>query len=113
MADGAEAAAEFLERLRGADLSWWCGSVGDIANSVNTKGYELMGEGQPHLAKEVLRLNCLLLPDNWIVWDSLAECCFNLKQYDESTRHYERSLELNPGNTNAASMLEEIRKRQR
>jgi tetratricopeptide (TPR) repeat protein len=43
------------------------------------------------------------------VWDSLAECCYNMKEYRLSLEYYEKSIELNPDNQNGKQMIERIR----
>jgi len=111
--DGIGAAAEYCTRLGEADLFAWCGGgPGDIAGRVNTRGYELMAAGDPTAARALFEFNTLLFPESANAWDSLGECCFDLKQYAEAGQFYEKSLELDPGNSHAADMLAEISQKQ-
>ena len=111
--DGIGAAGEYCTRLGAADVFAWCGgSPRDIANNVNTRGYELMAAAELETAKTLFEFNTLLFPRSANAWDSLGECCFNLEQYAEAGQFYEKSLELNPGNSHAVDMLAEISQKQ-
>ncbi len=75
---------------------------------LNRLGYQLMSLGKMELAMKVFTLNAEEFPDSFNVWDSLAECY--LKSGDKKTakKYYQRSLELNPENTNATKVLESM-----
>jgi tetratricopeptide (TPR) repeat protein len=91
---------------------WWYGLCdGQFNNRMNSKGYELMREGKLDSALKVFKLNSMIFSRDYNVWDSLAECYFNMKEYELSKKYYERSLKLNPDNTNAKKMLEDIKKK--
>jgi len=61
------------------------------------------------LARDVLELNTRVFPDTFNTWDSLGEAHMALGKTGDAIRCYERSLELNEDNTNAASMLARLR----
>jgi len=49
-------------------------------------------------------------PDSWNVYDSLGEAYMEDGQKDPAIQNYEKSLELNPENTNGAETLEKLRR---
>ena len=76
---------------------------------VNRLGYQLMTGGQLPAATEVFELNVESYPLSWNVYDSLAEAYMNAGENAKAIRYYEKSLEINPANTNAVDMLKKIR----
>ena len=78
---------------------------------VNGAGYVLMGIQKAEQALAVFELNTRVFPDAFNTWDSLAEAHMILGHDDDAIRNYERSLELNPNNTNATAMIARIRER--
>jgi hypothetical protein len=107
--EGAKSGFAYFNKLREADILWWYGlNSNQLNNRINSKGYKLMKEGKLESALEAFKLNSMIFSRDYNVWDSLAECYFNMNEYDLSKRYYERSLKLNPDNTNARRMLEKI-----
>lgn len=76
---------------------------------VNAYGYALMGGGRLNAALRVFELNAESYPNSWNVWDSLAEAHMNAGDSEKAIELYEKSLEINPANTNATEMLERLR----
>jgi sugar lactone lactonase YvrE len=76
---------------------------------VNALGYRLMGGGQLEAATEVFKLNVAAYPQSFNVYDSLAEAYMNAGNDELAIQFYEKSLEVNPANTNAVQMLRKIR----
>ena len=76
---------------------------------VNRLGYQLMGQNQLEAATELFNLNVESYPQSFNVYDSLAEAYMNAGKNDQAIRFYEKSLELNPANSNAVQMLKKIR----
>jgi len=110
--EGAKAGFAYLNKLREADILWWYGlNDSQFMNRMNSKGYELMKDDKLEPALEVFKLNSMIFARNYKVLDSLAECYYNMKEYDLSAKYYERSLKLNPDNANAKKMLEEIKEK--
>ena len=71
-------------------------------------GYDFLMFGRFEQAVGVMRLNVELHPDSWNAWDSLAEAYMDYGQKDLAIESYKKSLELNPGNENAKSMLKKL-----
>ncbi len=109
--EGAESAVKYFTALRKADFLWWLGlSSGQIGNGLNSKGYELMQVNRLEAALEVFKVNTKLYSRNANVWDSLAECYYNMKKYDLAVKNYEKSIRMNPNNENGKNMLDRIKK---
>jgi CubicO group peptidase (beta-lactamase class C family) len=78
---------------------------------LNGLGYQLLGRGLVREAIALFQLNVEFYPGSWNVYDSLGEAYLKNGDTELAVRNYTRSLELNPGNTNAAKALEEISNR--
>ena len=76
---------------------------------MNVFGYALMGSGNLEAATKVFELNAESYPSSWNVWDSLAEAHMNAGNNEKAIELYEKSLAINPGNTNATQMIARIR----
>jgi hypothetical protein len=108
--EGAKAGAEYFQELWDADLLWWFGlRAWEFRDSINAEGYQYLTAEKLETAFEVFKLNTLIFPGNWNVWDSLAECYYHLDKIDLAIEYYEKSLALYPGNANAVQMLEKIK----
>jgi len=82
-----------------------------VETEVNELGYRLLAEEKVEEAIRVFTLNVEAFPEAFNPWDSLAEAYMLQGKDDLATRHYRKSLELNPDNANATEMLERIRAR--
>ncbi|MCP4571605.1 MAG: tetratricopeptide repeat protein [bacterium] len=102
------AAREHLQAVSEAGLDWFYGQGRSIGFALNMRGYGLMADGDLAGAEKSFLLNTELYPDDANVWDSLAECYFNQKRWQEAQDGYEKSLSYNPGNDNARHMLSRI-----
>jgi tetratricopeptide (TPR) repeat protein len=78
-------------------------------NSLNMLGYALLDEGKAADAVAIFRLNAEHFPASANVWDSLGEGLLAAGQREQAIEAYEKSLELDPENTNAQEKLAEIR----
>jgi cytochrome c-type biogenesis protein CcmH/NrfG len=58
---------------------------------------------------EVFKLNVKEYPQSWNVYDSLGEDYMNAGQTSLAIQNYEKSLELNPKNTNGLEMLKKLK----
>jgi imidazolonepropionase-like amidohydrolase len=76
---------------------------------LNDVGYSLLAQQKAESAIEVLELATRDYPDSSNAWDSLAEACMIDGQTERAVEYYERSLELDPNNTNAVTKLEGLR----
>lgn len=78
---------------------------------LNQMGYALLRGDQSEEALAVFELNVEAYPGSFNVYDSLGEAYMAAGEVAKAIRNYERSLELNPQNTNAVEKLEELRRR--
>ena len=79
----------------------------------NRLGYRLLNGKRISEAIEVFKMNIEMYPDSWNVYDSLAEALMENGQNDLAVEYYQKSLKLNPQNTNAVNMLERIKKKKK
>jgi pimeloyl-ACP methyl ester carboxylesterase len=75
-------------------------------DDLNSWGYALLHQNEPHKALEVFRLNTTLYPGSWNAHDSLAEAYEELGDRDQARKHYERAVELNPQARHARERLD-------
>ena len=75
-------------------------------NEINSLGYWYMND-QKNLpaATAIFEINMKEFPSSFNVYDSYAEALMNTGNNQDAITHYKKSLELNPGNTNAIDML--------
>ena len=77
---------------------------------LNDIGYELLAE--PERVDEAIAiflLNTELFPESSNTWDSLGEAYMEAGQTELAIANYEKSLALDPSNSNAVEMLERLR----
>ena len=67
-----------------------------------------MRSGKLKEAVEIFKLNIDAYPKAANAYDSLGEAYLNLNQKDLAIANYKKSLELNPGNTNAIEALKKL-----
>jgi tetratricopeptide (TPR) repeat protein len=75
----------------------------------NLLGYRLLGEGRIDEAIAVFQLNVDRYPESWNVYDSLGEAWAAKGDTGKAIELYNRSLELNPANTNAVQAIGRLR----
>jgi tetratricopeptide (TPR) repeat protein len=80
-------------------------SEGDM----NQLGYVLLRLKKPDDAIEVFTQNTEDHPESWNVWDSLAEAYADKGNKDLAIKYYEKSLQLNPDNTNGANQIKKLK----
>ncbi len=71
-------------------------------------GYAYLRNGDIDAAMSVFQINMNAHPNSSNVYLSMAEVMLADGQQEEAVRHYGKSLELNPGNTNAIAMLKNL-----
>jgi TolA-binding protein len=76
--------------------------------TLNNLGYRLIQKGRVKDAIRVFRLNTEAYPNAANTYDSLAEAYMLNGKRELAIRNYKRSLQLNPKNTNAVTMLEKL-----
>jgi CubicO group peptidase (beta-lactamase class C family) len=76
---------------------------------LNNLGYALLEQRKVKEAIEIFKLNVENFPNEANTYDSLAESYMNSGNKELAIKNYERSLELDPKNTNAVEMLKKLR----
>ena len=76
---------------------------------INTLGYRLLSRKRVPEAIEILKLNVEAYPNSANVYDSLGEAYFLSGNTAQAIQNYEKSLSLDPANTNAAMMLKKLK----
>ena len=79
-----------------------------VEGAVNFVGYSLLEAERPKSALKFLQLNTELFPEAFNTWDSLGEAHMKLGNDAKAVSSFEKSLDLNPGNTNAQEMIARI-----
>jgi len=74
-------------------------------SDLNNLGYTLMQNEELEKALEVFRLNTILFPDSWNVYDSYGEALMMSNRKEESIEMYEKSIALNPENEYGKEMI--------
>jgi glyoxylase-like metal-dependent hydrolase (beta-lactamase superfamily II) len=96
-----DAAVAIYRRLATDEPENW-----DFAeNQLNALGYQLLFRDMVDEAIAVFRLNVEAYPGEFNTYDSLGEAYMVAGESELAITNYQRSLELNPDNTNAAAML--------
>jgi FKBP-type peptidyl-prolyl cis-trans isomerase len=76
---------------------------------LNTLGYRLLSRKRVPDAIEILKLNVEAYPNSANVYDSLGEAYVVSGNTAQAIQNYEKSLSLDPANTNAAMMLKKLK----
>jgi len=77
---------------------------------LNNLGHRFLREDRTKLSQSTFKLNMMLYPDSFKVYDSYAEACMEIGEIDLAILNYSKSLELNPQNNRAKDMLKELQK---
>lgn len=102
--DGIEAAIEAYRAYKSDPAHRFV----DTERPMNQAGYFLLGEGLVTEAIRIFRLNVEAYPESANAYDSLGEAYMEAGETELAIDNYERSLELDPHNSNAVSMLERL-----
>ena len=78
---------------------------------LNGLGYSLMGQERYEDAVTVFALNVKEYPNSFNPYDSLGEAYMRHGDVERAIENYERSVELNPDNSNGVRMLAELREK--
>ena len=103
--DGVEAAVTRYRQLKKEEPEDWRFAE----NELNMLGYQLVARDRIDEAIVIFGLNAEAFPEGFNTYDSLAESYMLAGRSAEAITNYERSLELNPDNTNAVAMLTRLR----
>ncbi len=77
-------------------------------SQINSLGYRYLMNGDTDTAIRIFTFNVKTHPDGFNAYDSLAEAYMAADQDERSIRNYRKSLELNPKNANAVTMLKKL-----
>ncbi|WP_108808619.1 serine hydrolase domain-containing protein [Aquimarina spinulae] len=77
---------------------------------LNDLGYSFFREDRMTLAQDVFKVNMMLYPDSFKVYESYAEACVKIGEIDLAILNYTKSLELNPQNNGTRHKLNELQK---
>ena len=102
---GITAAVKEYERVRREDPNGYLFAESEL----NRLGYQLLGQKRIADAIEVFKLNVNAYPKSGNVYDSLGEAYMIAGVREPAIENYERSLSLDPANTNAVEMLRKLR----
>ena len=75
---------------------------------INAYGYIFLQQEKVDNAIRMFKINVGLYPDSWNVYDSLGEALLQTGSTEEAVVMYEKSLALNPENTNGRDVLARI-----
>jgi Flp pilus assembly protein TadD len=86
------------------------GHVSQPHNAVtsNQRGYARIYAGSFPDAIAIFKLNVRLHPNSWNVYDSLGEAYAKNGQTRLAIQNYQKSIQLNPSNTNGIQHLKEL-----
>ena len=69
-----------------------------------------MSKGKDKEAKAIFRLNTIVFPDSWNVYDSYGEVLLKMGDKAAAIKAYQQSVKLNPDNEHGKRVLEGITK---
>lgn len=79
-------------------------------NKANAYGYQLLAAKRYAEAIDIFKINAAQFPNSANAVDSLAEAYMMNGQKDMAVKYYEKSIELDPSNTNAADMIKKMKR---
>ncbi|MHB0969765.1 MAG: hypothetical protein ACYC7A_15215 [Thermoanaerobaculia bacterium] len=79
-----------------------------VENEINAFGYRLLQENKVPKAIALFKLYVALFPDAWNAYDSLGEALLKSGDVAGATKMYEKSIALNPENTNGKNAFANI-----
>lgn len=77
---------------------------------LNDLGYRFFREDRMKLSQNTFKMNIILYPDSFKVYESYAEACTKTGEIDLAILNYSKSLELNPQNNRTRHKLMELQK---
>jgi len=78
--------------------------------TINARGYQYLQADELAMALAVFRFNAETFASSWNAHDSYGEALAAAGRTEEAIAAYERSMELNPDNTNGREVLERLRR---
>jgi glyoxylase-like metal-dependent hydrolase (beta-lactamase superfamily II) len=84
-----------------------------LENDLSSQGYLwLYREKKTAEAIAIFKIMTEIFPDSWNAWDCLAEGYMANDDVDQAIRFYQKSLSLNPDNSNGLAMLKRLREKE-
>ncbi|SHI44265.1 serine hydrolase domain-containing protein [Aquimarina spongiae] len=77
---------------------------------LNDLGHRFLRENRIKLAQDAFKVNIVLYPYSFEVYESYAEACAKNGEIDLAILNYTKSLELNPQNNNTRHKIKELQK---
>jgi len=77
---------------------------------LNDLGHHFLREDRIKIAQNTFKLNTVLYPNSFQVYDSYAEACVKAGDINLAISNYSKSLELNPQNNRTREKLKELQK---
>lgn len=77
---------------------------------LNDLGYRFFYEDRMTLSQNTFKVNMMLYPKSFKVYESYATACKKIGKIDLAILNYSKSLELNPQNNNVKNILKELQK---
>jgi tetratricopeptide (TPR) repeat protein len=102
---GPEAALNFYQRIKQGTAPGYAVDEG----SLNQLGYHLLMQKKVAEAIKVFERNVQEYPNASNPYDSLGEAYMSAGKKDLAIKNYEKSVELNPKNTNGVDMLKKLK----
>jgi tetratricopeptide (TPR) repeat protein len=84
------------------------GDVYEDENTLNSLGYRILNT-HPEIAVEIFKLNVKAYPKSSNAYDSLGEGYVLTGDNKKAIKNYEKSLKLDPSNSNAEKMIKNLR----
>jgi tetratricopeptide (TPR) repeat protein len=78
-------------------------------NTLNVAAYRLLGQNKLNEALEIFIFITKQFPESWNAFDSLGEAYMLAGNKELAIKNYEKSLELNPKNTNAMEQIKKLK----
>lgn len=102
---GVEAAVQYFHNKRESEPS----IIIFEEREMNALGYQFLQNGNIKDAIELFKLNTIAFPESGNVYYSLGEAYLKDGQKDLAIKNYEKSLELDPNNSNAKQVLKKLK----
>jgi 3-oxoadipate enol-lactonase len=103
---GVESAVHYFQKHREGEPN--CTIFDEV--EMNALGYSYLGKNNTEEAIKLFTLNTIAYPQSANVYDSLGEAYMKAGKKELAIENYEKSLKLNPHNTNAVEQLKKLNK---
>jgi len=77
--------------------------------TLNKLGYQELSREHVRAAISLFKLNTIMYPKAFNVYDSLGEAYMKAGNKDEAIKNYQKSIALNPSNMNAVTILKKLK----